>query len=661
MAIDFSRMTVVELRQELKRRNLPQNGKKADLIDRLVTFESDRTSPEPRDDSVEDDHEANGSPPEKGVAEEQDTALSPLPREEDSAEAPHPSTAEAAAQTPITNQDTDSTPAAAIEPAESAEVPVPAQDLAPKDVDEAANTTPIPATEIITDTVSRKRRSRSPPPEIESSRKRARPSNDRPGEENIPLHTNNLRSQATREYSPVAQPVPTPQTAAEIHATTLETSPFEKEDHHEPTEERNWQHHRAPTPQRYQEQSGDSVDEPIPEFERDVAPAQHPATSALYIKNFMRPLREPMLQDYLVDLAALPGAAPDPSCLVDFHLDQIRTHALVSFTSVSAASRVRTALHGTVWPNERNRKELWADFIPEDKVAEWIERERSEGGRSNRWEVHYEPDEEGIITASLVNAEMEPIRRNSTRQPLGPPPVPTGPARSYPGVEGAPLGPRGRGTNHYRQAQMPASTVATAGDRDRNRDYNDNNDRNLDYKTTRAYPSIQYKPVPEDVAKRRLDNMNAHITRDRRRDLGRPDEINRYTFEDGDMFVDRGKEAFVGIRHPYRENNRRRAGMGRGGGNRGPPRRRTPSPRRPVRDDGGYRGGRRNDYDRSYRDRDDDRRDRRDDRDRDFGRDRYRDEVPRSRFDGQPLPTFGGGGGRGGRWGGGGGGRRDRF
>lgn len=665
MAVDFSRLTVIELRQELKRRNLPQNGKKADLIDRLATFESDRTSPEP----TEDDHEASGSPSEKGVAEDQYSGHSDPPREEESAEAPHPSTTEAAAEAPIANQDTDNTPAAVIEPAESAEASVQTEALAPEDADEVARTKPVPVTEIITDAVSRKRRSRSPPPEIESSRKRARPSDDQSGEGDIPQHSSDLPAQSTREDSPAARPVFTLQTATGTHAATRETSPSDKGKHYEPAEERNWRQDRAPSPQHYQEQLGNAADEPIEEFERDVAPAQHPATSALYIKNFMRPLREPMLQDYLIDLAALPGSAPDPSCLVDFHLDQIRTHALVSFNSISAASRVRTALHGTVWPNERNRKELWADFIPEDKVVEWIDRERSEGGRSsNRWEVRYELNEEGTITANLVNAEMEPIRRNSTRQPLGPPPVPTGPARSYPGVEGAPLGPRGRGTNHYRQAQMPASAATTAGDRDRGRDYNDDNDRSVDYKTTRAFPSIQYKPVPEDVAERRLDNMNAHITKDRRRDLGRPEEINRYTFEDGDLFVDRGKEAFVGIRPPHRERERRRMGIGRGG-NRGgpPPRRRTPSPRRPARDDGGYRGGgRRNDYDRGYRDRNDDRHDRRDDRDRDFGgRDRYRDEVPRSRFDGQPLPTFGGGGGggRGGRWGGGGGGggRRDRF
>jgi SAP domain-containing ribonucleoprotein len=670
MATDFSRMTVIELRQELKRRNLPQTGKKADLIDRLATFDSDQTTSEPRDDNPVDDdnHESHDLPTEQDAAEPQnEDDSSNLPQQEDAVEAAQSTTAEEAPQAPITTQDSNSTSEAVTEPPKSAEASASIGDSAPEEVAaKVAATEAIPATEIITDAVSRKRRSRSPPPENEISRKRARPSDEQSGADDVSLN-NDLPSQPAAQNSSEPKPIPTSQTATDSYAATRETPQYNQAEQHAPTEERDWQKNREPTPQHFQERQGDEADEPMPDYDRDVAPAQHPATSALYIKNFMRPLREQVLRDYLVDLAALPGAAPDPDCVVEFYLDQIRTHALVSFTSVSAASRVRTALHGTVWPNERNRKELWVDFIPEDKVVEWIDRQQPEGGRgaSGRWEVHYEPDDNGNITANLINAEMEPpARRNSTRQPLGPPPVPTGPARNFPGVEGAPLGPRGRGTNHYRQGPLPPSAPIAAGERDHDRDF----DRGRDLKTTRAYPPLQYKPVSEEVAARRLNNMNAHITKDRRRDLGRPDEINRYTFEDGEDFVDRGKEAFIGIRPPHRERERRRMGIGRGGGgpggNRGPARRRTPSPRRPPRnDDGGYRGGGgggRNDFDRSYRDRNDDR------RDRDFGgRDRFRDDVPRSRFDGQPLPTFsGGGGGRGGRWGGGGGGgggRRDRY
>jgi SAP domain-containing ribonucleoprotein len=654
---DFSRLTVLELRQELKRRNLSQAGKKADLIDRLTTFENDQEAAEPRDNPVDDQDEAPGSPHDETPAEPRPDDSPNEPQQAISADPLPSSISEDVPQAPINNQNLDTAPT------QGDELFKPAEDSAPIQVpvsegtsDKAPDTEPIPVTEVITDAVSRKRRSRSPPPELESSAKRARLSSET-GEGDIsePREAALPSGDIEQNFAEV-QPGPASQTATDSHAATRETAQHNQGVQSASTQEHEWPQNRELTPSHYQERQVDVVDEPIADYDRDVAPAQHPATPALYIKNFMRPLREPVLRDYLVDLAALPGATPDPDCVVDFYLDQIRTHAFVSFTSVSAASRVRTALHGTVWPNERNRKELWVDFVPEDKVVEWIDRE-IEGGRAaaGRWEVHYEPDDNGDIVANLVIAEMEPVRRNSTRQPLGPPPVPTGPARSYPGVEGAPLGPRGRGTNHYRQAPLPPSapTAAGDGDRDLGRDSDRGRDREWDFKTTRANPPLQYKPVSEDVAQHRLANMNAHITKDRRRDLGRPDEINRYTFEDGDLFVDRGKEAFIGIRPPHRERERRRLGIGRGGagGNRGPPPRwRSPSPRRPSRDDNGYGGGRRDDHDR-YRDRDDGR------------RDRFRDDVPRSRFDGQPLPTFGGGGGGGGGRGGrrGGGGRRDRF
>ena len=648
MATDFSRMTVIELRQELKRRNLPQTGKKADLIDRLATIPSDDTDPEPRENeineneiSVDDSQNAQDVLPSQSTAEPQPEGSSDLaPQEHPAADSRPSSPPQSAPQAPIDNLDSAPT-AVANEPSE------PADDSAPA-ADKSAEPEAVPAAEIITDAVSRKRRSRSPPPENESVRKRARPT-DPAAEVNIsasrdtslPSGSEQITSQATGQDSLEGpQPEAAQQTMTNSDAATREISQPDQQEQYEAAQHGDSHHARDLTPPRYQ---ADTMDEPMPDFDRDVAPALHSATSALYIKNFMRPLREPVLRDYLVELAALPGAAPDPDCLVDFHLDQIRTHAFASFTSVSAASRVRSALHGIVWPNERNRKELWADFIPEDKVAEWIDREQSEGGRgaSGRWEVHYEPDDNGTITAALVNAELEPPRRNSTRQqPPAPPPVPTGPARNFPGVEGAPLGPRGRGTNHYRQAPPPQAAPAAG-------DYG----RDFDHKTTRANPPLHYRPVSEDVAAFRLDNMNAYITKDRHRDLGRPDEINRYTFENGSEFVDRGKEAFIGIRPPHRERERRRMGVGRGGfggGNRGPPpRRRSQSPRRSSRDDDGYRGG-----SGGYRNRDDNRRD-------DWSRDRFRDDVPRSRFDGQPLPTFGGG--RGGRRGGGfggGGGRR---
>jgi SAP domain-containing ribonucleoprotein len=613
MAVDFSRLTVVELRQELKRRNLPQTGKKADLVDRLVAFENEQAAQEPLGDG----------------AQSYDT----------------PEPAASASQHPIVegNAEGDLAGTAAnnsVPPAAASNIPPDPNSVAETRQDEVADSANVEpaatATEIVNDAVSRKRRSRSPPPlEHESSTKRARP-NDQIGSDSVPAYDEAVSSHEapiTKDTSPepIQQDYPE---APQDYGKVIDGADAGTNQEEQPTynqESDQGKDHDIPQP-TFQNREDEIVDEPANEpareattgYDRDVPPSQHPATSALYIKNFMRPLRESMLRDYLIELAAAPGADLDPDCLVDFHLDQVRTHAFVQFTSVSSASRVRTALHGTVWPNERNRKELWVDFIPSNKVAEWADREQSEGGRgsSSRWEVRYEPDEDGNILATLVNAEAEPVRRNS-RQAPGPPPVPTGPARSnYPTVEGAPSGPRGRGGNHYRQPPPPMGD--SGGER----------------MVTRANPPLQYRPVPEELAQRRLANMLSYYTKDRHRDLGREDEINRYTFENGDAFVDRGKEVFIGIRPPHRERERRRLGLGR---NNRPGAPKPPSPPRRDRDE-----GRR--YDR----------DRRDDRDRDR-RDyrRERDLVPRSRFDGQPLPTYNGprGGGRRG----GGGGRRDRY
>ncbi len=130
------------------------------------------------------------------------------------------------------------------------------------------------------------------------------------------------------------------------------------------------------------------------------------------------------------------------------------------------------------------------------------------------------------------------------------------------------------------------------------------------FKATRALPSLLYRPASEEVVRRRIDNMRSFYTKDRYRDLGPVEDINRYTFENGDSFVDRGKEVFVGIRPPHRERQ-----MRGGGGRPSGPRRGGPPPPPSFRPRGDrYMGG------------------------RDNGRgDGF---APRSRLDGAPLPTY---------------------
>ncbi|KAG5936449.1 hypothetical protein E4U59_005004 [Claviceps monticola] len=304
---------------------------------------------------------------------------------------------------------------------------------------------------------------------------------------------------------------------------------------------------------------------PDVDYDRHVEPSIHPATSALYINNLMRPLRPADLRAHIVALAAAPGNPPDDDIVIKFHLDFIRTHALICLSSVSAASRVRQLLHGRVWPNESNRKALHIDFIPPDKMDSWIAMEESGGRRAaTRWEVTYTPSADGsTIHADLVTASLS--YSSSSNRPLAPPPSRLPPSVSAilprDSVNSAPLGPRGysdrldaynnpptgpRGSGPRRQTATNSPSFQPPGE--------------IQY--THTQPAIAFSLVSDDLAEKRLANMRSYYVRDKR-PLGR--EINRYSFEDGSSFVDRGREIFEGIRPPHRERGGGGGGGGRGG------------------------------------------------------------------------------------------------
>ncbi|KAK4174185.1 hypothetical protein QBC36DRAFT_292689 [Triangularia setosa] len=694
MATDFEKLTVTQLRQELKRRKLATTGLKAALVARLVEDEAGQTAEV--DETAQDEAPAdepgpvNDETPEAEIEKHHDVAMDDAPVEDAAADAPAEKAtspapkAQSPAPEPVTSDtpkaepeaekeaaneekhgdvSMDDAPAAAPEKAtpsappspplaakneeavselntitqldSSTEPEVSIQQNSNPPLGESVEAEPTTITEIVQDTVSRKRRSRSPPPSgDESSSKRAR-QDDWDKKSEPEESKNEPTSPADKHLGEITPFEVVPPRSPE---TRLREDSMPHKRH-----ERAWGQRLEGNQPRFQEQNMD-IDEPLDEFGR-VERSMHPATSALYVKNFMRPLREPQVREYFVHLAAFPGTPPNDSCILDFHVDPIRTHALVKFDSVSAASRVRTALHGKVWPNESNRKELWVDFIPSEKVAEWIRLER-DNSRQTRWEVVFEddPDTQEVV-ASLVQCDGAGTGNSGNRlarQPLSPPAAPTGPGRRFAELQGLPAGPRVRGRG---QAKHDLE-----------------NFENM--KVTATGPPLRYQPVSEELAQRRLDNMQSYYTKDRYRDMGREDEINRYTFENGSQFVDRGKEVFIGIRHPIREARKRRERNElRGGHGRG---RRTPSPP-PFRrqDDRSYRvrddraGGSGNwSRDRfEDLDREDDRRggdDRIDDDngpkvhpDRHLSMERTGDrrwdrgnDVPRSRFDGAPLPTY---------------------
>ncbi|KAI1142419.1 hypothetical protein F5Y05DRAFT_370906 [Hypoxylon sp. FL0543] len=563
MATEWNKLKVVDLKAELKRLGLPQNGLKADLVARLQAAESERAasqaSEEATEEATEEIQDANGDPQPQEESTKVPEVIEPSSLDEP------PNQPEASTEAARAKWDT---PAPAVIESQPVAAPL------------SSDATPLQPTEVSQDSQKRKRRSLSPAPSAdEVARKRAR--------------QGDLDSQEARVVDSIPQEVDSV-TAGKVEGEDLtqapsdvemqgakDEAPIDRERDDGATqsspaanahpESRNGHptdvvvndseaHLYEPREDKYREEERYVV--PPTEIERDVAPSIHPATSALYIKNFMRPLRPQAVKDHLLDLATPVGAPIEEGTIVDFYLDTIRTHAFVVFDTISSASRVRTALHNRVWPDETNRKALWVDFMPSERFAEWVEKEQvSAGGRgsTNRYEVVYDADEDGNVIAKLE--EFDSAAAAPKQAPPVPEPlperkqsIPTGPSRQFPGIEGAPTGPRG--FQGGRASAMQGSRLGR-----------------LEQPgiQTRAFPVVTYQPVSDELVRRRLDVIAAAKSKDLDRDFGK--EYKRYYFENGDTLVDRGREIFLGIRPPHRERERQRgrgrdAPRGRPGGRR---------------------------------------------------------------------------------------------
>ncbi|TLS29459.1 hypothetical protein PpBr36_01369 [Pyricularia pennisetigena] len=549
MTTDWSKNKVVDLRAELTRRGLATNGLKQELVDRLTSDDEAKLKEESEADAPKTDDPSPSADAPTEVAPEQPEAVQEVQETESPQEAD------------------------------------PAQDVPNGTTTEAHETAnsdaPVaPSLDTVGDEKKRKRRSASPPPPNEDTpRKRIRQENsdvmENGGNDAEPATTDLPQSvPATHDGEDVTMQGDAEHQAASTTKDTTREAPLESS---QKMEQEDVVDYGADSPVAQQDtdhgssnkqESGDGdidmkdaakdaapqatdqfyYDAPRARDEDDsVEPALHPATDSLFIGNFMRPLRADVVEDHLIELAMSPGAAPDRSVLSQLWVDSIRTHALVQFQSVAAASRVRTALHGKVWPDERNRKALWVDFIPSDQVSDWIAKEKAEGssrrGDVSRWEVVYQKEGDVMVATHQV-AIAEP---KTTAPPSGPNgtsrAVPTGPANQYPGIESAPSGPR----------NMGGRRTGGAGDA-----------RGNAHERTRTSPSISWQPVSADLARRRLENLNSFVSKDPNRDVGR--DCHRYSFTRSDQFIDRGPEMFVGIRPPHRERERRQMG-GQGGGN----------------------------------------------------------------------------------------------
>ncbi|KAI7267289.1 hypothetical protein KC345_g7969, partial [Hortaea werneckii] len=247
--------------------------------------------------------------------------------------------------------------------------------------------------------------------------------------------------------------------------------------------------------------------------------ALHPATKALYIRELIRPLQPNDFRKHLVDLATPQDQDLDDSIIETFHLDPLRSHAFAVFTSTSAAARARTALHNTVWPAEPTRKPLWVDFIPEDKVGEWIERELAAGTSrrdAKRWEVVYESLDSGV-EARLQEVGPQP--------PTGPSSGGGGgrresrPSHSSPGGDHPPSA-----SSHHRRrpsSRTPPPRTTFPHQPSPDPEAPDSPDQppppsQLDtsfHHTTHAKPKIYFLPQPPSLVSARLHELDSLTSR----------------------------------------------------------------------------------------------------------------------------------------------------
>ncbi|KAL6239612.1 hypothetical protein BDW75DRAFT_226986 [Aspergillus navahoensis] len=250
-----------------------------------------------------------------------------------------------------------------------------------------------------------------------------------------------------------------------------------------------------------------------------VEPALHNATAALYIGGLMRPLQPAALKNHLLSVASPPGKSPNSDWIVEFYLDPIKTHS----------SRARNSLHGTVWPDEKNRKSLFVDFIPEQKVQDWIRME--EDAR-----IKYRRGDE--VEAILEQVDLE---NSGTHAPRG--------SASNEFVQPPPRGPRAETEPMDRRPNSPFEAGSKS--------HPAQGFESLDqlFESTTAKPKLFYLPVPRAVADRRLDRFDDLLRKGSFPRRG-GDETRKYSFVDDDLFVDLGPEFAGRGRGPGRARGR---------------------------------------------------------------------------------------------------------
>lgn len=540
---DYSSWKVTELKAELKKRGIPGTGLrlKQHFVDKLAEEDAkvstddaapadhaeQQTTEEPSPvaestDQQQPEEQQPDLPPQEPATKEQPAVEPPQAQEsqeeqeldkqtngnEGQVEAATAATAsEEPSKSKLVEQDAgDVQKEPREELAQPLDTSVPS--LAPTSEANTELSTPLPIEEALEDKRKRKRRSQSPVPTPEAiAAKKAR------AEEEGPRIILEDKAPSAQETEPTQEPAQEPsqgeQKAVESSLPTSAPKP--------PTPVKQDARFRGLFAEAAPTQEPSPPQDVVME-DADVEPALHAATSALYIDGLMRPLQPPALRNHLANLASAPGAPTDREAIQEYYLDPIKTHCFVRFRDVQSASRVRSSLHGKIWPNERNRKNLWADFIPDEKIQEWIQTEESSRNRAGppvRWEVRYDTTDDG------TKATLSEAGPNSRSVPAKPHPS---------GIDGAPLGPRGSFSQPPSAPPAPPSRPGQGF-------------KPLDelFKSTTAKPKLYYMPVARDIADKRLDQFDELLRKGSCPRRG-GDEMRRITFEEENEFVDIGPE-----------------------------------------------------------------------------------------------------------------------